>query len=347
MMLGKSVKSLVKLSLVAVGVCALFGCSRSEKPKKVPEVRVSLSAVKVANVPITASAAGNLIANQKADISPKVGGYITSVDFVEGEYVKAGTVLVTLDDSSQKQGYVSAKAAAQLSMTTYDRYLQLRKHQFISPQDIEQYKVDADKANATLITSKKALSDMTLRAPFGGYVSAKSADVGDYVNVGQLIVSLYDTNHLKVKYSLPSYYAPKLHLGQPVTVTANFLPGKKIRGKVSYIAPNVDPSSQTIEVHATIDNHLQELKPGQYVNIAQTLGVKKHVLMVPQNAVIPSIKGYSVYEVKDNKVLLVDVKVGSRLFKDVEITHGLKPGDKVITKGQDQVKAGQIVKVIS
>ena len=128
-------------------------------------------------------------------------------------------------------------------------------------------------------------------------------------------------------------------------VTANFLPGLTLQAKVSFIAPSVDSNSQTIQVQAILDNHENTLKPGQFVNVAQTLGMQSNAILVPEDSVIADLNGNHVYMVKNNKAVSVPVTLGERIYGKVQITKGLKAGDQIITKGQLLLKNGSQVKV--
>jgi RND family efflux transporter MFP subunit len=334
------------LILVIAGFTLYHFYSRQEKKlSSVNRTVVQLQPIQIQTIPITATATGTLAANQQTHISPKLGGYITRLYFNEGQYVKAGTQLITLDDSKEQQQLLSTQAEASLAKATYERYLTLSQQHITSPQDIDQYRANYKKAQAAQKANEAALADMTLRAPINGYLGAKMVSIGDYVNPGQNLVSITDTKILKVQYALPSRYVPQLKIGQSVNITADFLPGKTFTANVSYIAPDVDPDTQTIEVHALLKNKKQALKSGQSIMVTQKLGVQKQALLVPADAVIANINGHYVYEVKHNKVISVPVVVGEHYKNNEVILKGLNPNDRIITKGQYQVNVGAFVRV--
>lgn len=338
--------SIVAVLLVVAGVSyAHFKNSPKKKPQALTGKLVQLASVQQGSIPVVAKSIGTLLANQQTVIRPKISGYITGIHFNEGQSVKAGTVLISLDNSRQKQSYLSTRAQAALANITYQRYLKLGQRNITSPQDIDTYRVDYKKAIAAAKSDKSALEDMELRAPFAGDLGAKSIHVGDYASVGSDLVTLTDTNKLKINYMLPARYSPELKVGQAVKVKADFFPGKAFMAKVSYVAPTVDPSTQTIEVHAVYDNTQHLLRPGQSVNIAQTIKKKSRVILIPASALIVDINGNYVYQVKNNKVYATAVKVGEHYRNQVEIMSGLQPSSQLIVKGQFQVKAGDRVRL--
>ncbi len=130
-------------------------------------------------------------------------------------------------------------------------------------------KVSLDKDKALAQTNQTALQKMTLRAPFSGYLGAKQFSLGDYVAPGQKLVILVDQLKLKVVYDLPNHFAPQLQIGQPVTVTADFLPGQRFNAKVNYITPYVNSDSQPIGTQGLLNNKNGALKPGQFVTVSK------------------------------------------------------------------------------
>lgn len=307
---------------------------------------VKLSSVTSQTIPQTVSTTGNLLANQQTNVSPKDGGYIKTINFVEGQYVKAGTILVTLDDSQQRQQLNLAKAQTAFAESTYKRYLSLRKKNIVSPQDIDQYGSEYKKALATQKTNQIKLDDMTITAPIDGYLGAKTISVGDNVTAGQSLVTVTDTTKLKIDYSLPSAYASRVAVGQKVLVTADFLPNNtEVEAEVSYVSPFVDPATQTIDIHAVLPNSKQLFRPGQSVNLVQQLGDGKQALLIPADAMLANLNGNYVFQVKDGKVISTPVTVGEHYNNMIVILKGLNPQDQIVTEGQFQVKTGDSVKV--
>ena len=310
-------------------------------------IEVKLSPVMLADIPDTLTSIGTLIPYQQTDISPKASGYITHIFFHEGDDVKAGTVLITLDHAQQKADLDAARADAISNTLKYQRYFILSKKGLYAPQNLETLLTAKKKSDAILNLKKKYFDNMTLKSPFSGCVGEKNISIGDFVTAGKPVLQLVDTRHLKINYALPSRYTPLIKIGQAMTFTADCMPGERFKAKVTYIAPTVDSNTQTVVVHALFNNAQHLLKPGQSINVSHTLGISHNRLLIPENSLIPSINGYSVYEVIQNKVVSIPVKVGQHLYGKVQILKGLNPHDRIITLGQNQVKAGDIVHIIS
>lgn len=330
--------------IILIGIIFLLHKKKPAPPVIGPTL-VELSAVTVSDIPLTVTAAGNLAANQQTNISPKVGGYVSKILFNEGDFVNAGTLLIQLDNEKEQNDLSAAKADADLSALQYERENKAYKKGLILQDDVYNAKVTNEKNQAVVKTDQTALDDMALTAPFSGLLGSKNVNVGDYVSPGQKLITLVDQKNLRVEYALPSQYAPQLQIGQATTITADFLPGKQFSAKVNFISPYIDTDSQTITVHAVLNNESGDLKPGQFVNITQTLGTLSRAILVPENSVLASMNGYYVFTVKNNHVVSIPVKIGERIDSKVQITAGLKPTDNIITTGQNVVKDNDPVNI--
>ncbi len=336
----------VCLVVVVIAVVATVCHRKSNKNMLQHRILVKLTTIKTSSIPIIATANGNLEAKNETDISPKVPGYVKTIGFKDGQFVKAGTILVQLDDRKQRDDLAAAKTDVDSSRLQYNRDFNAYKKGLLLQNQLYQAKVTLEKDQAVKKSDETLLHDMTITAPFSGYISARQFSLGDYVGAGQKLTTLIDRQHLRVVYDFPSNYAPQLRVGQSVNITASFLPKQVIHATVNYIAPLVDPNSQTIEVHALISNDKNQLKPGQYVNVEQRLGIQKGIITVPESAIFSNLSGYHVFTVKNGKAVSVPVKIGLHTYSKTQIIAGLKPGDQIITTGQNQVVDGMPVKVV-
>lgn len=307
---------------------------------------VLLSPVTVTDIPLQIQATGNLTPNQQANISPQISGYIAKINFTEGAFVKKNAVLLSFDTREQAAKVAEARSIANLSADNYRRNAKLGT-MAISKQDLENLRSLAEQNKAALLAAQTVLDQMTLRAPFDGYVGAKNVSVGDFISAGQKVVSVSDISELKISYQVPARYADQLKLNQPVIITDENS-SSFFKGNVSYIAPTVDQDTQSIEVHAIFNNQNHNLKAGEFVTLVQTLGVKKNALLIPESSLLGNIDGYYVLQVNAaNQVVATPVTPGEHFEGNVVIKSGLNSSDKIISAGQLQVKAGDTVAVVA
>ena len=118
-----------------------------------------------------------------------------------------------------------------------------------------------------------------------------------------------------------------------------------IHGTVSYVSPDIDESNQTIQVQARVVGCV-DCVPGLRVSVAHVIAPHRRILAVPGLSLVPSLTGYSVYQVRNNRVVPVTVDTGERFGSWVVISKGLKVGDRIITAGLQAVSAGNLVRVV-
>ncbi len=310
-------------------------------------IAVSVLPVKMIHVADHVQATGTLLPIQTTTITPKTDGYIKAIKFHEGETVKAGQLLIQLDNSQERGNLAQAKATLKIEHDTYQRNLKASKQHLVATQDLSNAQDSYENAKADLIMKQSAFDDKALHAPFAGRMGRFLLSVGDYVKAGNPLVKLTNDTQLIVQYSLPQRFINELKVGQPVNVKLTNNNKATAHGKISFIATNIDATTQTFVVHAIIDNQKHLLHPGNFVSVKQTIGIARPQVVVPLRSVIRSISGSSVFIVKDGISKQVNVTLGGIVGHDVIIRSGLNANDKVITAGQSQVKPGSHVKVVT
>lgn len=292
----------------------------------------------------TIAATGTLIANKSTVITPRASGYITAITFQEGQTVKTGETLFQLDSQTQQNALTAAKAAYDLSKLQYKRDKQFLKKGFITQDTYYTAKVALKQNQATLQNAQTNLSDRTITAPFDGTVGSIAVSIGDYVNPGNKLTTLVDNKHLRAEYALPVKYLNQIKLNQPVTILDS-TKKDKLTAAVSYISPNVDQSTQTVNIHADVNNPENLFKPGEFISISQTTGSQNNAILIPEQSVLASINGYYVFTIKNNKAIKTEVKIGDHIDGNVIIKSGLSPNDEIVTAGEDSLKNNMPVEI--
>lgn len=311
----------------------------------IPATLIQVSPVTVKILPKIIHASGMLIAKKDAVITPKVSGYIQKINIHEGRFVQSGDLLFQLDETKEKNALIAAHANYNLSHSEFLRDQAWLKKGFITQDVYYNAKVTMEQNQATLDDAKTNLADRQILAPFSGMMSSIPVSLGQLVNPGVKLTQLIDTRHLRAEYQLPAHVLSNLKLNQPVIIED--LSGKnRLAGAVTYIAPNINPTTQMISVHATIDNHHQTFRPGEYVNITQTLSSAEKMILVPEQSIAISQSQYSVFIVKNHKATRVIIKIGERNHGYVVVQSGLNSKDKIIVSNVGQLHSGQTVKIV-
>ena len=321
---------------------ALFHKKTPPLPQSSP-ISVNVVAVRKTTLSKEVMAIGTLVATRFVTISSEVNGRIAKIFFKDGQAVAKGMPIVKLDDAAAKANYESAVTTLNLSKTKYQRALTLATQGAISQEDLETLKAAVESNQASGKRSLGVLKQKEILAPFSGVLGAFKVQVGDYISSGDPLVSLVNLDEIKVEYALPERFLPMLKTNQQVVVKTSAYPHQSFYGTVTYISPTVDKVTRSIAVQVIIDNKQHLLSPGLFVHVKQLLAQQKGALVIPEEAVIASIKGYQVYRVVKHRAVLTTVTIGARKGGDVQILKGLRVGDIVVTEGQQKLRDGSWV----
>lgn len=195
-------------------------------------------------------------------------------------------------------------------------------------------------AEAQAEQAARAVSDATLRAPFGGEIAEKNVTVGEYVTPQSKVVRLVEVDVLRVKLAIPQEKVPLVQVGQPVTVRVDARPDRAFEGTVKYISAAVDPERRVLEVEADVPNPEGALRPGFFVRGEIALPEKRKVTVVPASALVQNAETYSVFVVEDGRAVERVVELSSRDGDAARIASGVRPGEEVIVSPPERLRDG-------
>lgn len=343
----KSHKKVFFILIIAIAV--VFYAMKQSNPTQpiLPDkVQVNIEQVQSGIIPMEVHVIGTLVAAKNVQITPETVGHVSKLYFQDGGiWVKQGTPLVQLNDTLYRAKLESDKANMIYSEVDYHRKVLLGKQGAISQQAIDQALADLKTKKANVEESQVELDKMLLVAPFDGVLGKFTISPGDYVTVGQKIVTLTDNMHLRVEYSISEKYLSQVKLGQKVKITTSAYPQNVFMGEVKFVSPTVSNEDHTISLYADVDNSQKLLTSGLFVNVIQELGMEK-ALLVPAASLIPTIDGQQVYKIVAGKAIAVSVRVGSRTQNSVQIISGLSVGDNIVIAGQEKLKEGVLVQTV-
>jgi membrane fusion protein, multidrug efflux system len=303
---------------------------------------IPVNMMKVAATPVsnTVNAVGALIAEDSVVLRPEIDGRIDRLLFSEGQPVKKGALLATLDSADQRARVAAAQADLRLAESRYKRSEELVAQNFISKQALDEARANLDILRARLRQEQVALDKTVLRAPFAALVGLRQVSPGAYVSKGDDIVRLDALGNLKLEVPVPETYLTLVRIGLPITLTIDALPGQSFSGKVHAIDPVVDPVSRNVRVRARIANPNGQLKPGMFARAVADLGGKTHAILLPEQVIVPRPDGNYVFLAVNGKAELRKVVLGKREPGRVEIISGVAVGDTVILDGQIKLRPG-------
>lgn len=288
-------------------------------------------------------AVGSLLANERVMLRPEFDGKVVKIHFKEGQRVNRGDLLVSLDDAIYRDELRQADARLKLSEANTQRINSLRKKGLSNEQEQDQAvsELGVNKASKALASTR--LQKMSIHAPFDGTIGLRHISEGDYLARGQDIVTLINSNPIKLEFRIPEIYLPAVAVGQRVDVSVDAFRGETFAGEVYAIAPEVDVGGRSFLVRARIPNEDRRLVPGLFAQVELVLARKNDALLVPEAALMPAGDKQYVYRIVDGKAVRSEVVSGQRQGDKVEILSGLEPGAQVITAGQMKIMDGSKV----
>lgn len=312
-----------------------------------PTVVVSVAPVVVEDIPIIIDVFGSLRAIDAAAVASEIDGTITEIFFAPGQSVKVGDPLVRIDDSLEQALLAQAQAEVELNTVEYKRNESLLARKAISTQEVDRAKASLDVSLAQLEIAKADLAKTLIKAPFTGILGEKTLSLGQYVTVGATLLHIVDRSNLLLEYNVSEQFLSQVALGQIVSLTSSAYPDEVFQGTVNFIAPSIDVATRTLAMEAFIDNAQGRLAPGLSVKLTHILGYKTNGIKIPEESLLPTVEGYRVYVIKDNLAKGVSVEIASRIKGFAYIEKGLSAGDVVVTRGQEKLRDGATIEVLT
>lgn len=291
-------------------------------------------------------AVGTLAANESIVISAEIAGRISRIGFVEGEKVKAGDVLLELDDTVLKAELDKVRSDLTLARANRERASTLASQGAGTQRARDETEAAFQSQQANIALAEARLQKSTLTAPFSGVVGLRNVSVGAYIVPGQRIADLADVNTLKVDFRIPEINATQVRVGNTILVTADAVPGATFEGKIYAIDPIVDVNGRAMRLRAQVPNPEGRLLPGFFARVRIVTNQRPNALLIPESAIIPLDGKILVYRVVDGRAVQAEVEVGQRLPGQVEIRKGLSASDTIVTSGHQRLREGAAIQVV-
>lgn len=312
----------------------------SALPVEVAHVRKGESVADILTV-------GSLQSDESVQISSEIAGRIADISFSEGEHVKAGDILVRLDSVLTQAEVDDVRARFELAEANQQRTSVLAKAGNATQRANDEATATLASARAALALVEARFNKLSIRAPFSGVLGVRKVSVGAYLNPGVAIVNLEKIDDLKVDFKVPEIYLSRVKVGQTVDVTVDALPGRSFTGTIYAIDPMVDVNGRALNIRARLPNPDLVLRPGLFARIAIKGAGEEMSLFVPEEAIMPRGGKTFVYQIIDGKAQEVAVQLGTRKAGEVEILQGLKEDAVIVTAGQQRLRGGAPVEIIS
>jgi multidrug efflux system membrane fusion protein len=347
---------------VSVILAGLAGCAKEQpKAQARPVVPVTVASVEQKNMPVQVTAIGSVEAYSTVSVKTQVTGLLTGVFFNQGDFVKQGQLLFTLDkrqieaDIKKAEGQLARDAASLANAKAQaGRYESLFKQGIISKEQYDMQQTNADTFAAAVDADRAAVESSKVQLTYTSVYSPIDGRTGDLiVHQGNMVkandsfplVVINKVQPVYVTFSVPEKqladikrYDARGQLAVRVDIAGDPQP---VMGKLSFIDNEVDTATGTIKLKGEFANTDHRLWPGAFAEVSMTLTNERHAVVIPTSALQNGQQGQYVFVVKnDNSVEMRNVSVNRANDKESVISSGLQPGEMVVTDGQVRLTPG-------
>lgn len=290
-------------------------------------------------------AIGNIKANEEAEIRSEVSRKIRGIYFKEGTYVGKGKTLFKLDSDDLTAKLRRQEVDERLAVTKLEREKQLIEKGLTSQEEYDVLETTLEQIRAEISITRIDISKTYVRAPFSGIIGLRNVSNGAYVTPQTVLTTMQDVSRVKIDFSIPERYIYLFKKGQKINFKVDGMDGE-FEAEIYAYEPKVENDTRSLVLRAITSNPGKKLMPGTFANVTFLVNQSSDAMMIPSEALIPKLKGQSVYVVKDGKAKLVDVNIGERTESLIQIiSNEIKSGDTIITTNILRIKDNAPVKV--
>ena len=331
--------------------------TQAEAAAKLPKVKV----VEIMPIPFVDVLVlpGSVSAYEDVDLASKLSGVIEWIGPKEGQRVKKGDKLLQVGVKSEKTRVSEAQARYEQALKDYERAKSLHKDNIVSKSQLESAKTQLDTSKASLDAASVTVDEGTLLSPASGVLDQLNVDIGEYINPGQTIMKIVDIDRVFIELPVPEKDILYFSKGQKVNIETSTTGLAKcdnvkeaegeshcwFSGVIDYISMTADSSTRTYLVKLLVENPDTMLRPGMIVRAHLVRRDLQEAIAVPFFTLLDREKSKAVFVVEDGVARSREVQYGSFEKGLVEITNGLKFGEKLILVGQRGLVDGQKVEV--
>ena len=286
-----------------------------------------------------------LEAENHAQVLARTSGVVSKLLFEEGLQARNGQELLVLDDSEARLRLRQAEVEVAKQSAIFERQKSSFEQQVISTAEFDLARTNYEAAQAALEVAQHQLSYSHVKAPFAGMITKRLVQLGQTVNVGTPLFEIANFRPLLARIHVPAKEMGTLREGQEATLTLDSS-GDRIPGAVSLVSPVVDASTGTIKVTVSMNEYPAGTRPGDFVQVRVTTARHENALRVPNLAVFEDRGEKIVYVAQDSVAQRRPVQLGFIDETHTEVTAGVEPGERIITKGQRSLQDGGRIRIL-
>ena len=318
---------------------------------------VVVAPVEIKTVSDRISLIGTAEAVAESKVASEVSGIVEYFPAKEGDFVKKGQLMAKLSSEEVDLRIKGARAQREKIKESFSfaekelaRFTKLKESNSIASNKYDEALHNYNALAQELKRSEAEIESLLyeqkrkqILAPISGFVAKEHTEVGEWINAGGPVVTIVDLDRIKINVDVPERYAVMISSKSDVKVSIKSLPGIQFPGKVQAVLPSGDAGSRTYPVRIFIANPGLKIKSGMEANALFSLGSGRNALLVQKDAVVPAGDNKMVFTVKNGKAVPVMVKILGYYDGNAAVEGDLKPGDKVVIRGNERLGPGQPV----
>ena len=302
---------------------------------------------------------GTTAAVAESTVAAEIPGIVEQYPIKEGDFVEEGQLLAKLRTTYLHLRLKGARAARERVLANLKnaekelaRVSKLRDTNSVAEKAYDEalythrgFIHELLQNEAEIEQLNYEISQATITAPFSGYVALEHTQVGQWLATGGAVVTLIDLGQVLITVDVPERYAVKLQTKGSADVEIRSLAAERLNGNPYVVLPKGNPAARTIPVKVRVNNPSFKIRSGMEARVTFSLDDIREALLVPKDAIVTSGDNRSVFSLEDDKAVPVVVKILGYYDGDVAVEGNLKPGDRVVVRGNERLRPGQAVVV--
>jgi len=330
------------LSLILIFLAGCGGSNANENAVEPERIAVETTIADYGSFVVSKSYSGTVRGIEHAELIAKLAETVKKVNVREGDRVKAGEVILELDEGGPSSQFHQAEAVYENSRKLLQKYRNLYEEGAVSENDLNRVETDFEVAKANYRAAKELVYVIS---PIDGEVAALNVNEGDQAYVGQHLATVGRRDSVRIEIGVDPGDVDYIEAGDTVEITMQGAGGKKVSGVIKGVARSADPETRAFSVEIVADNREGTLKVGGLATARIGLYRLKDALLVPIEAVLIQRGIPKIFKLEADTARSVEIEIGRSDGENYEVLSGLEPGTEVVVLGKAFLDDGMLVNV--
>lgn len=326
-------------------ISLFFICDRSLAQEQILKAPVVVSRIIQMDVRQSVKMVGTVFPLRESIVAGEIEGLVVEFPVKRGDYVKEGQVLAKLRTTSLEIRLKGAKADEHLALIEYERAKELYEGDAISNSELDEFETRLIAQEAKVEGVEDDIGKCTITAPFDGRITEEFTEVGQWLQKGDRVISMLQSDYVKVRVPVPEKYIQHMKVGDESKVSFLALGGMTKTGNIVHIVPQASARARAFPVFIKIDNKDEVIKSGMFAEAIFEIGSLLSATMILKDGIVRRGGMEFIYLAVDGKAAEVPVKTGIAHKNLIQLLGDVKPGIDVIVRGNERLRNGQDIQV--